>query len=107
MVTEGSTRRRRESKTTCFIGLTAFVGSSEIAEKYLKSPLLYQLSYSFKTPRFLGLLRGERMTTVVADYGDRNGSGVHRVIKRLEEKAKSDRALSRRLLAKNTLSIKS
>ncbi len=52
---------------------------------------------------------GERMTTVAADYGCRDGSGVHRVIKRLEEKAKSDRALSRRLkaLAKKTSSIKS
>ncbi len=46
--------------------------------------------------------------TTAADYGYRDGSGVHRVIKRLEEKAKSDRALSRRLktLAKNTSSIK-
>ncbi len=54
-------------------------------------------------------LGGERMTTVAADYGYRDGSGVHRVIKRLEEKAKSDRALSRRLkaLAKKTSSIKS
>ncbi len=52
---------------------------------------------------------GERMTTVAADYGYRDGSGVHRVIKRLEEKAKSDRALSRRLkaLAKKTSNIKS
>ncbi len=40
---------------------------------------------------------GERMTTVAADYGYRDGSGVHRVIKRLEERAKSDRALSRHL----------
>ncbi len=52
---------------------------------------------------------GERMTTVAADYGYRDGSGIHRVIQRLEEKAKSDRALSRRLkaLAKKTSSIKS
>ena len=42
---------------------------------------------------------GERMTTVAADYGYRDGSGVHRVIKRLEENANSDRALSRRLKA--------
>ncbi len=42
---------------------------------------------------------GERMTTVAADYCYREGSGVHRVIKRREEKAKSDRALSRRLKA--------
>ncbi len=33
---------------------------------------------------------GERMTTVAADYGYRDGSGVHRVIKRLEEKAKRE-----------------
>ncbi len=32
---------------------------------------------------------GEWMTTVAADYGYRDGSGVHRVIKRLEEKARS------------------
>ncbi len=37
---------------------------------------------------------GERMmTTVAAEYGYRDGSGVHRVIKRLEEKAKSGRAI--------------
>ena len=52
---------------------------------------------------------GARMTTVAADYGYRDGSGVHRVIHRLEEKAKSDRALSCRLkaLAKKPSSIKS
>ena len=52
---------------------------------------------------------GEQMTTVAAEYGYRDGSGVHHVIKRLEEKAKRDRALSRRLkaLAKNKSSIKS
>ncbi len=52
---------------------------------------------------------GERMTTVAADYGDRDGSGVHRVIKRLEERAKGDRTLSRRLnaLAKKTSNVKS
>jgi hypothetical protein len=31
------------------------------------------------------------MTTVAAEYGCRDGSGADRVIKRLEEKAKSDR----------------
>ena len=45
---------------------------------------------------------GERMTTVAADYGYRDGSGVHRVIKRLEEKAKSDRALSHHLKGKRS-----
>jgi len=51
---------------------------------------------------------GERMTRVAAQYGYRDGSGVHRVIKRLEEEAKSDRALSRRLraLAKEASSVK-
>ena len=39
------------------------------------------------------------MPTVAAEYGDRDGSGAGRVIKRLEEKANSDRALSRRLNA--------
>ena len=49
------------------------------------------------------------MTTVAAEYGYRDRSGVHGVIQRVEEKAKSDRALSRRLkaLAKKTSSIKS
>jgi len=49
------------------------------------------------------------MTTVAADYGYRDGSGVHRVIKRLEEKAKSDLAIFRRLkaLAKKPSSSKS
>ncbi len=39
---------------------------------------------------------GERMTTVAAEYGYRDGSGVHRVIKikRLEEKAKRDRSVA-------------
>ena len=36
---------------------------------------------------------------VAAEYGYRDGSGADRVIKRLEEKAKSHRALSRRLKA--------
>ncbi len=39
------------------------------------------------------------MTTVAADYGYRDGSGIHCVIQRVEEKAKRDRALSRRLKA--------
>jgi len=34
-------------------------------------------------------LGGERMTTVAAEYGYRDGSGVHRVIKRFEEKQKA------------------
>ncbi len=51
----------------------------------------------------------ERMTTVAAQYGCRDGSGADRVINRLEEKANSDRALSRRLkaLAKEVSSAKS
>jgi hypothetical protein len=40
---------------------------------------------------------GERMTKVAADYGYRDGSGIHRVVQRLEKKAKDDRALARRL----------
>ena len=52
---------------------------------------------------------GERMTVVAADYGYRDGSGIHRVIQRLEEEAKSDQALSRRLksLAREASSVKS
>ncbi len=41
-------------------------------------------------------LAGERMTTVAAQYGDRDGSGADRVIQRLEEKANSDRTPLRR-----------
>jgi len=42
---------------------------------------------------------GERMTEVAKDYGYRDGSGVHQVVKRLEKKAESDRALAGRLKA--------
>ncbi len=37
-------------------------------------------------------LGGERMTKVAEDYGYRDGSGVHRVLQQLEEKAKHDRS---------------
>jgi len=51
---------------------------------------------------------GERMTRAAAQYGYRDGSGADRVIKRLEEEAKSNRALSRRLRreAKEASSVK-
>ena len=54
-------------------------------------------------------LGGERMTEVAADYGYSDGSGVHRVVKRLDEKAKTDRALARRLreLRKNVSRVTS
>jgi len=39
------------------------------------------------------------MTVVVKDYGDRDGSGVHRVVQRLDEKAETDATLARRLRA--------
>jgi len=42
---------------------------------------------------------GQRMTEVARDYGYRDGSGVHRVIQRLEAKAQSDRKLQSRLNA--------
>jgi hypothetical protein len=42
-------------------------------------------------------LGGERMTDVAADYGYRDGSGVHQVLQRLEEKAQHDRSLARHL----------
>jgi hypothetical protein len=42
-------------------------------------------------------LGGERMTEVAEDLGYRDGSGVHRVLQRLEEKAQHDRSLSRHL----------
>lgn len=45
-------------------------------------------------------LGGERMTKVAADYGYRDGSGVHQVVKRLEQTAKTDSKLSRQM---NTL----
>jgi hypothetical protein len=37
------------------------------------------------------------MTTVAGDYGDRDGSGVHRVVQRLEKMAEGEQALARRL----------
>ena len=42
-------------------------------------------------------LRPEPVTTVAAEFGYGDGSGADRVIKRLEEKAKGDRAPSRGL----------
>jgi len=39
-------------------------------------------------------LGGERMTVIAKDFGYRDGSGVHRVVQRLEERAKVDRALA-------------
>ena len=44
-------------------------------------------------------LGGERMTSVAADYGYRDGSGVHRVVQRLEKRAAEDQVLARRLKA--------
>ena len=51
----------------------------------------------------------ERMTEVAEDYGYRDGSGVHRVLQRLEEKAQHDRSLARHLkkLAEQMSSVKS
>ena len=42
-------------------------------------------------------LGGERMTEVAKDYGYRDGSGIHRVVKRLECRAESDAALAAQL----------
>lgn len=42
-------------------------------------------------------LGGERMTAVAADYGYRDGSGIHRVIERLQATAEGNQALARRL----------
>jgi hypothetical protein len=52
---------------------------------------------------------GWRMTTMAADYGDRDGSGIHRVVRRLEKKAEGDQSLARRLkvLAKEVPCTKS
>ena len=54
-------------------------------------------------------LSGERMTEVAEDYGYRDGSGVHRVLQRLEEKARHVRSLSRHLkkLAEQVSSVES
>ncbi len=54
-------------------------------------------------------LGGERMTDVAADYGYRDGSGIHRVIQRLQKKAEGDQELARRLkgLAAKVSSVKS
>ena len=40
---------------------------------------------------------GRRMTEVAREYGYRDGSGVHRVLQRLEARASSDRQLARQL----------
>ncbi len=40
---------------------------------------------------------GQRMTELAKEYGYRDGSGVHRVVHRLEEAAKEDRDLAHRL----------
>ncbi len=52
---------------------------------------------------------GQRMTQVAKEYGYRDGSGVLRVVQRLEAAAKSDLALARRLqqLADHVSSFKS
>ena len=42
-------------------------------------------------------LGGERMTEVAKVYGYRDGSGIHRVVERLESRAKSDRHLATKL----------
>ncbi len=54
-------------------------------------------------------LGGERMTEVAADYGYRDGSGVHQVVKRLEQQATTDHALANRLheLTEAVSSVKS
>ena len=52
---------------------------------------------------------GQRMTELAKEYGYRDGSGVHRVVHRLEEAAKEDRDLAHRLqqLADRVSSVKS
>jgi len=54
-------------------------------------------------------LGGERMTAVAADYGYSDGSGVHRVVQRLEAQGREDRGLARRLnvLAEEVSCVKS
>ena len=54
-------------------------------------------------------LGGERTTEVAEDFGYRDGSGVHRVLQRLEGKAQHDRSLARHLkkLAEQMSSVKS
>ena len=42
-------------------------------------------------------LGGERMTEVARAYGYQDGSGVHRVVARLETRAETDRGLAARL----------
>ena len=42
-------------------------------------------------------LGGQRMTAVAKKYGYHDGSGVYRVIQRLEGRAKKDRQLDREL----------
>ena len=52
---------------------------------------------------------GQRMTELAKEYGYRDGSGIHRVVHRLEQAAKEDRDLAHRLqqLADRVSSVKS
>ena len=52
---------------------------------------------------------GQRMTELAKEYRYRDGSGVHRVVHRLEEAAKEDRDLAhrRQQLADRVSSVKS
>jgi propanediol utilization protein len=52
---------------------------------------------------------GQRMTELAKECGYRDGSGIHRVVHRLEEAAKEDRDLAHRLqqLADRVSSVKS
>ena len=54
-------------------------------------------------------LGGERMTVVAGDYGYADGSGVHQLLKRLDEQAKGDPPLAQKMqaLAKVASSVKS
>jgi hypothetical protein len=54
-------------------------------------------------------LGGEPMTAVAREYGYGDGSGVHRVVERLEQRATTDRGLSRQLqaLRREVSSVKS
>ena len=49
------------------------------------------------------------MTDVASDYGYRDGSGVHQVLRRLEERAAKDLALAEQLesLRRKVSSVKS
>ena len=82
--------------------MSSVVGRSGLTLGSVERPAVWASSPRSAAPAALGQYREISAVplscpTVAADYGYRDGSGVHRVVERLEAKAKSDRALDRQL----------